>query len=474
MNNMKKTKIIATIWPATDSREKIKALYEAWVNVIRFNFSHWNYKYFEEIIKIIKELNKSWETRLSFLLDTKWPEIRTKDTEKVVYLEEGEEFIFTTLSNEDNIDIGGKNVIVADYEEIVSDLNIWNIIVLDDGLLRVEVIEKNTWELICKALNSHKISARRHINLPWIKINLPWITKKDKEDISFWIEHNFDFIALSFVRNKKNILELKNFLKEKKANIKIISKIESEQAIENIDDIIEFSDWIMIARGDLWVELPAESLPVFQKTIAKKCRIAWKFFIVATQMLESMIINRVPTRAEVNDIFYACEQEADCTMLSGETAAWKYPIESVEHMTKIIKFAESSIEYKHDYFFRNLWDDDYRKQMVKSAVLLSEEISASAILVFTDTGFMAKTISAFRPKLPVFAFSFEKKTLCFLNILFGIISLKLEKKSNIENVQNWLKLLKEKNLITPWDRLIVIYDRKEGDIFIPSIEIREI
>ncbi len=472
---MKKTKIIATIWPASDTKEKIKALYDAWVNIIRFNFSHANYKYFEEILENVKELNKKWETNLSILLDTKWPEIRTKDTDEVVYLEKDEEFILTTLSNEENIDSEWKKVIVADYEKIVSDLDLGNLIVLDDGLLKVEVVWKRTWELICKALNSHKISARRHINLPWIKINLPWITSKDKEDIEFWIKHNFNFIALSFVRNKENILELKNFLKEKNANnIKIISKIESEEAIENIDDIIEYSDWIMIARGDLWVELPAESLPVFQKMIAKKCMIAWKFFIVATQMLESMIVNRVPTRAEVNDIFYACEQQADCTMLSWETAAWKYPVEAVEYMTKVIKFAESSIEYKHDYFFRNLWDDDYRKKMVKSAVLLSEEIWASYILVFTHTWFMAKTISAFRPKLWVFAFTFSDETLKSLNILFWIKPIKIDKKSNLENVWNWIKILKEKNLITSGDRLIIIYDKKDNNEIIPTIEILEI
>ena len=472
---MKKTKIIATIWPASDTKEKIKWLYDAWVNVIRFNFSHANYQYFEEIIKTIKDLNASKETKLSFLLDTKGPEIRTKNTEEVVYLEKDEEFILTTLANEDNIDTQWKKVIVADYEEIISDLDIWNLIILDDWLLKVEVIWKNPWELICKALNSHKIWARRHINLPWVKINLPWVTKRDKKDIEFWIKHNFDFIALSFVRNKNNILELRKILEENNSkNIKIISKIESEEAIENIDEIIEFSDWIMIARWDLWVELPAESLPVFQKMIAEKCKIAWKFFIIATQMLESMIVNRVPTRAEVNDIFYACEQKTDCTMLSWETAAWKYPIEAAQNMTRILKFAESSINYNHDYFLRDLWDDEYRKQMVKQAIILSEKIEASAILIFTNTWFMAKTTAAFRPKLPVFAFSFKKSALCSLNILFWINPIKIEKKSHEENVANWINKLLKNNLISYWDKVIVIYDREEEKKFIPSIEIREV
>ena len=471
----KKTKIIATQGPASSSKEKLEALYNAWANVIRFNFSHVDYDEFAETIKVVKNLNNEKKTDLALLLDTKWPEIRTKRTDEVVELKKGEEFLMTDSTRENNITTDGKKLIVCNYEYIVPDLEIWDVIQIDSGLLACEVIWKNIWELLCKALNSHSIKGLRHVNLPWVKLKLPGITKSDRNDIAFWVKQGFDFIALSFVRNKENIIELQEYLKELNSSwIKIISKIESQEALDNIDEIIEYSDWIMIARGDLWVEVPFETLPIIQRQIAIKCKEEWKFFIVATQMLESMIENSIPTRAEVTDIFNWVMQKADCLMLSWETAAWDYPVEAVEEMTKIISYTESQIKYKHDYFSRELWTDEAKKVFVKNAIFTAENLWAKALVVFTKTWFMAKTTAAFRPNLPVYSFSFSEDISKKQNVLFWINPFVIEKKTNEENVDTALNVLKANNILEIWDKIIVVYDSVSNNKTIPCIKIMEI
>lgn len=472
---MRKTKIISTVWPATDNIEKIEELYKAWVNIIRLNFSHWNHEYFKNLINIIKELNIIWKTNLSILLDNKWPEIRTKKIENSVNIEQWEKFIMTSLLKEEKIINNNLKIISCDYEYIVEDLNIWHIVDIDSSLLKAEVIEKNENFLVCKALNFHIIKSLRHVNLPWIKLKLPWITDKDKLDIIFWIKNEIDFIALSFVRNKENILEVRELLNEHNSNhIKIISKIENQEALDNIDEIIENSDWVMIARWDLWSEVDLETLPFLQKMIWEKAKQAWKFFIVATQMLESMISNPVPTRAEINDIYTACEQAADCTMLSWETAAWKYPIESVIQMLKVINFAETQIIHNHNYLNIDLKEKNDKKYLLKNSLILAENLNAKAIIIFTRKWFMARTLAAYRPNLPVFAFSFEDKLVKKLNILFWINSFKIEKIDNEENVENAIKILLEKNLIKFKDKIVTLYDIEKDWKIIPSVQIREV
>jgi len=469
---LKKTKIIATQWPATIWKEKLQALYDAWVNIIRFNFSHANYDFFSSNLADIKALNDAWLTNLSILLDTKWPEIRTKKTSEIVELSVWEHFYITSLSLEDNISIDDKKLVVCDYEYIVADLEIGKIIDIDSGLLKARVIDKDNSKLLCEALNSHKVSSTRHVNLPWTKIKLPGITESDKKDILFWIKHDFDFIALSFVRNKQNLEELKVFLKENNSKqVKIISKIESEEALANIDEIIENSDGIMIARWDLWTEIPFETLPMVQKNLANKSKAAWKFFIVATQMLESMITNPIPTRAEVTDIFNAAMQKADATMLSWETAAWAYPVEAVKEMRKILKTTESQMTYDHNYFSRDIWVDNHKKLLIKNAIYLSEDLEVKAIIVFTNTWFVAKTAAAFRPNLPVFTFSFDERVKKSLNIYFWLKNFVIEKQSNEKNIEKAIELLMDKWLVLFWDKLVCIFDKKVKDKIIPTIEV---
>ena len=471
----KKTKIIATQGPATNTEEKLEGLYNAWANVIRFNFSHVNYEEFEKNINKVKKLNSENKTDLALLLDTKWPEIRTKRTDEVIELKKWEEFLMTDSTRENNITTEGKKLIVCNYEYIVPDLEIWDIIQIDSGLLACEVIWKNIWELLCKALNSHSIKWLRHVNLPWVKLKLPGITESDKNDIAFWVKQGFDFIALSFVRNKENIIELQEYLKELNSSwIKIISKIESQEALDNIDEIIEYSDWIMIARGDLWVEVPFETLPIIQREISIKCKSEWKFFIVATQMLESMIENPIPTRAEVTDVFNWVMQKADCLMLSGETAMWAYPVEAVKEMSKVILFTEWQVKYKHDYFSRDLWVDEAKKILVKSAIFTWENLWLKALLVFTKTWFTAEIAAAFRPSLPLYSFSYSENIAKKQNALFWVQPFVIEKKTNEENIYIAIDKLKSKNLLKEWDKIIVVYDLRKNGIKIPYTTIIEI
>ena len=480
MKEFKRTKIIATLGPASDSPEIIEKLYQNWANIVRFNYSHTNYEYFWKIIDSVKKLNSQWKTNLWILTDTKGPEIRTWVVQEKINLEKDEKFILTTINSKNNItnllNKEGLEVVTCDYEPIITDLPVWHIIDIDTWLLKAEVIEKKENYLVCKALNKHSIWSKRHINLPGIKIKLPWITENDKADIAFACKKWTDFIALSFVRNKENILELREYLKEIKAdpNIQIISKIENQEALENLDEIIEYSDWIMIARGDLWAEIPFESLPTIQREIANKCKEAWKYFIVATQMLESMIENPIPTRAEVTDIFNAVMQKCDSTMLSWETAAWKYPVEAVKTMTQVIRATEEQIKYKHDYFTRDLWIYENRKQLIKSAVYTAENIGAKAMLFFTKSGFMAKTASAFRPKLPLYTFTFSDNLLKKLVILFGLKTFLIEEKTNDENIKNAIQKLKEKELISSWDKIVTVYGIQKENEVIPSIQVIEV
>ncbi len=474
MKQLKKTKIITTVWPASDTKEIIEQLYLNWANIIRMNYSHTNYDYFSKIICYVKELNSECKTNLWLLTDTKGPEIRTKTIDEKINIEDQEEFILTTILLEDKIENSdNKKVIVCDYEPIITDLDVWHIIDIDTGLMKCEIVEKKKNSLICRAKNKHTIWSKRHLNLPWIKIKLPGITENDKKDIEFAVNLWTDFIALSFVRNKENILELREYLKQIKApeNIQIISKIENQEALDNIDEIIEYSDWIMIARWDLWAEVPYETLPIIQKQIADKCKASGKYFIVATQMLESMIDNPIPTRAEVTDLFNAVMQKADCTMLSGETAAWKYPIEAVKTMKSVLKYSETQVNYKHDYFTRDLGEYENRKQLIKNAIYTAENIWAKAMMIFTKSGFMAKTVSAFRPNLPVFTFTYSDNLLKKLTILFWLKTFLIENKTHVENIENAISKLKEKNLVELWDQIVTVYGIERKWDVIPSIQV---
>ena len=468
---MKRTKIIATVWPVTESEERLVELYNAWVNIIRFNFSHANYDVTTQIANRVKKLNAEWKTNLSLLLDTKGPEIRTWDVKEKLNFQ-----AWDTVKVYVNKDLCDDNSIFCDYPYLLEDLDLGDTLIIDSGLCNVVVKEKFENYLVWEILNNCVIWNRRHINLPGVKLKLPWITDKDKEDVLYAIKSDFDFIAMSFVRNKENIQELRDLLKEHNAeHIKIISKVENQEAVENLDEIVKFSDWVMAARWDLGIEVPVETLPFYQKEIVEKCRKEWKFFVIATHMLETMIESPFPTRAEVSDIYNAVMQQTDCTMLSWETTIWKYPIESVKMMSKIIVEAEKNTKYEHtDYSDDGLNDRDIEKKLlIKHGMSVAESLDAKWMIVLTKTWLLARLAAAFRPRVKVYAFTHAGSSYRFMNVLFGIKAFLLDNwgANHGENLSLALQTLKDKWIVKTWDKLVAITDIRKNDKNLPVMEI---
>lgn len=457
---MKKTKIIATVGPVTESEEQLIALYESGVNIIRFNFSHANYEVARAIMGRIRKLNSEGKTNLSTLLDTKGPEIRTGDLSAKIQFEKGDKMrIYTDISKFTNDGMS----LFCDYSSLLEDVNKGQIIRIDSGLFDVEVVEKSKDYIGVVALNSCLIGSRRHVNLPGVKLRLPGITDQDKKDVLFSIEEGYDFIAMSFVRSRSNVEELRNLLTLHNAShIKIISKIENQEGIENLDEIIEASDGVMVARGDLGVEVPIEKLPVYQLEIVKKSMAQGKFVIVATHLLETMIENPFPTRAEVSDIFNCVRQMTDCTMLSGETTIGKYPIKTVQMMTAVINEAEANMIYEHeDFSDEGLCNRDIEKKyLIKNALTMGESLDVRAVLIFTKSGRLARFAAAFRPNSDVYAFTMKENSVRYMNALFGIRPMLLpnwgEDLGN--NLDHAITLLKEKKILSPGDRIVAVND----------------
>jgi pyruvate kinase len=325
--------IVATIWPATQTREKLIALYDNWVRILRINCSHATHEWMDDFFNVARKVEKDISNTFAFLLDTKGPGIRTGELEEPVSYEKDEKFKIVVDKNL----VDDPKTMFIDYPFLLKDVQPKRIIKVDSGLFDVKVIKKHKEHIIWQAMNKATIGSKRHVNIPWIRVKLPWLTEKDKEDILFWIVRNISYVALSFTRKAEDILELREFLyKNNGAHIKIIAKIENQEWIDNVSEIIRVSDAIMVARWDLGAEVPIETIPSHQMNIIGKAKRKSKKVIVATQMLETMMTSRVPTRAEISDVFYAWVQWADYLMLSGETSIWKYPITTVQVMNKII------------------------------------------------------------------------------------------------------------------------------------------
>lgn len=329
--------IITTIWPATETKDRLHKLYDNGVRILRFNCSHATHEWMTQVIQTAKEVEKQVGNKFAFLLDTKGPGIRTGELIEPVTYSNGEEFKVVI----DKKLVDNPKTMYIDYKYLIQDADIDNTISIDSWIFDIRIKEKHENYLLVAAQNTATIWSKRHVNLPWINIKLPAITEKDKEDLLFGIEKNVSYVALSFTRKAEDIEELREFLyKNNGAHIKIIAKIENQEGINNISDIIMVADAIMVARGDLGAEVPIETIPSHQMSIIAKTKRKGKKVIVATQMLESMMNNRIPTRAEVSDIFYAAMQWADYLMLSGETSIGKYPISCVKTMNRVIAEAQ--------------------------------------------------------------------------------------------------------------------------------------
>jgi len=415
---LKKTKIVCTIGPKTESVETLKELLNRGMNVMRLNFSHGDYEEhgarIENLRKAIAETGK----RAALLLDTKGPEIRTIKLEggKDVSIQAGQKFTFTT----DKTVIGNNERVAVTYENFAKDLKVGNVVLVDDGLLEMDVQEIVGNEVICVARNSGELGENKGINLPNVSVNLPALATKDIEDLKFGCKNNIDFVAASFIRKAEDVREVRRVLVENGGErIQIISKIENQEGLDNFDEILAESDGIMVARGDLGVEIPAEEVPFAQKMMIKKCNKAGKIVITATQMLDSMIKNPRPTRAEANDVANAIIDGTDAVMLSGETAKGKYPLEAVEVMNRIATKTDPTIPAFYVSEVVNSYD--ITSAVAEGSADISDRLNAKLIVVATESGRAARDMRRYFPKANILAITNNEKTANQLILTRGVI-----------------------------------------------------
>lgn len=414
---LRKAKIVCTIGPASESVETLKKLIRAGMNVARLNFSHGSHEEHAARIANIRQAAEETGVPVAILLDTKGPEIRTGTlSTDAVELIEGNRIILTTEEM-----VGTAEKVSITYHELPADVAPGDTILIDDGLIGLTVEQVHDKEIVCLIKNGGTLKSKKGVNVPGVRINLPGITEKDAQDIGFGIEQGVDFIAASFVRKASDILEIRQILEQSNARIDIIAKIENQEGVENVDEILVVSDGIMVARGDLGVEIPAEEVPLVQKQLIKKCNELAKPVITATQMLDSMQRNPRPTRAEASDVANAIFDGTDAIMLSGETAAGKYPVESVETMDRIALRAEQELNYREILFkqaqLKQVTITDAISQAVANAAL---DLNAAAIITATESGHTARMVSKFRPKAPIVAVTPHANVIRRLSLVNGV------------------------------------------------------
>ncbi len=450
INNIKKTKIVCTLGPASENEETLRELIKNGLNVCRLNFSHGSHEEHKGRMDLVKKLREELNMPTAILLDTKGPEIRTgKFDVPEVFLEEGQTFTITMKDV-----MGNKEICTVSYKGLANDVKPGDTILIDDGLVGLTVKEVNNDDIVCEVQNSGIVKNHKGVNVPGVKVNLPAITEKDRSDIEFGIEQGIDFIAASFVRKVSDVLAIREILEENNAeHIKIISKIENQEGVENLDEIIEVSDGIMVARGDLGVEIPTEEIPVVQKLMIKKCNEAGKPVITATQMLDSMIRNPRPTRAEVTDVANAIYDGTDAIMLSGETAAGKYPVEAVKTMATIAKRAEETMRNRRDKINKS---KNVTDAISYATCTTAMDLEAKAILSSTASGHTARMVSKFRPDCPIVATTSNESVRRQLALTWGVLPLMREKSANIDQViVNSIEAAKTSNYVSKDDVVVI-------------------
>lgn len=450
----KKTKIICTMGPNMDEREMIYKLAVNGMDIARLNFSHGDHKEHLNRINMIKSVREELNRPIAILLDTKGPEIRTgllKGDRKVV-LTQGNEFVLTI----DEVE-GTEEKVSVTYKELPKDVKAGNKILIDDGLIELVVKKVTDRDVICEVENGGELGSRKGINIPKVKVNLPGITEQDKEDIIFGINHGVDFIAASFVRNAKALRDIRKILEDCNSDIAIIAKIENQEGISNIDEIIQEADGIMVARGDLGVEIPTEVVPFVQKTIIRKCNDAYKPVITATQMLDSMIRNPRPTRAEVTDVANAIYDGTDAIMLSGETAMGKYPLEAVQMMVNIAKETEAHMDYHAVMKDKKVHSTrGVSSAICYSAVATAMNLNAKIIVASSFSGFTTRMVSKFKPEANVIGLSPLDRTLRKMQIYWGVTPLKTDEVNSTDNLlTEAVKAVKENGYVEKDDIIVL-------------------
>ena len=452
---MKKTKVVCTMGPNTNDRELLKKLIENGMDAARFNFSHGDHEEQKSRMDLLKELRQELNTNTAILLDTKGPEIRTGVLKggKRIMLKAGEQFTLTTEEIE-----GDESKVSITYEGLVQDVDAGRVILIDDGLIELKVVGKSEKEIFCEVINGGELGERKGVNVPNVAVRLPAITEKDKDDIRFGVEQGIDFIAASFVRNAECVLEIKAYLKELGAPyVPIIAKVENAEGIKNIDEIIRAADGVMVARGDLGVEIPAEEVPYLQKMIIQKCNMNFKTVITATQMLDSMMRNPRPTRAEVTDVANAVYDGTDAVMLSGETAQGKYPLEALQMMVHIIQNTEQHLDYEGMLEKTG----GHLKSGVSSAigyssVLAASNLNAKCIITPSVSGATARVVSNLRPRQVILGVTPNERTLRRMSIYWGVKPIKSQAFNTTDDIcDGAIELAKVKQFVETGEIVVI-------------------
>jgi len=455
-----KTKIIATVGPSCNSKETLKELIHTGVDVFRLNFSHGDHGQHMEVIKMVRQLNNELGSHICLLQDLQGPKIRIDDVEEGIFLNAGQDLIITTEKI-----MGNNSIVSTNYSNLPKEIKVHHRIILDDGNIELKVKEIKDVEVITEVVFGKELKSRKGMNFPDTHVSVPSLTEKDRKDLEFGIENNIEWIALSFVREAQDIHDLRDIINRSGKDLKVVAKIEKPEALKNIDEIIEAADAIMVARGDLGVEIVMEEVPMAQKSIVRKCNLASKPVIIATQMMESMIENPRPTRAETSDVANSVMDGADALMLSAETATGKYPVKVIQSMVDTIASVEKqdSIYYK---FYPVKPGDTlfYNNSLVLASVHLAKETEATAIIGMTQSGYNAFRLASYRPKTAIFIFTGNKPLLNTMNLIWGVRGYYYDKSESTDStIADIEQILKDSGHI------------EKGDVFIntASMPIRD-
>ena len=449
----KRTKIVATLGPASIEKEVIKQLIEAGANVLRLNFSHGTHEDHQERINTIREISKEHDYHVAMLQDLQGPKIRIglmKDGG--VEITDGQQLVITTEEIE-----GDNQKVSTVYTEIVNDVSAGDTILIDDGNIELKTISVKGNEVVTEVVHGGVLKSRKGINLPDTNVSAPSLTEKDLRDLEFGLSQDLDWIALSFVRKADDIRQIKKIIADKGSSAKVVAKIEKPEALRNIDEIIEVTDAIMVARGDLGVEIPMHEVPLWQKKLVKKCNQAAKPVIIATQMMESMIENPRPTRAETNDVANAVLDGADALMLSAESAAGKFPVKAVQKMTETIKAVESTAESIYNKYFDKHFESSTRANdlLIRGACRLADNTSARALVIMTKSGYTGFRTAMHRSKSEIYLFTNNEKLMKQMCLVWGVKTFIYDSKENIDAT-----------LVEIENKLVETGNLKKGDIFI--------
>ena len=469
---MRLTKIICTLGPASDSLENIFALQQAGMNIARINFSHGTQDQHRKTIHSVQEVNKTKGCDIAIMIDTKGAEIRTGDVAEPILITKGQEVVFSSKALPDE----KRPVIMVNYDKFSTDVKGAETILLDNGVMSFECVSiENDGSVIARSHDDGSIGSRRHVNLPGADISLPTMMEKDWSDLQVGVDEHADYVALSFIRTANDVTEVRDYLQKHGSSMKTVAKIETRQAVANIDSIIDVSDAIMVARGDLGAEMPFEKIPAIQDMIVERSRQKGKPVIVATQMLESMIENPMPTRAEVTDIAHAATTRADSTMLSGETAMGKHPLQSVEAMSKIL--LETEAHQESDDHRERICELGERSALAEAGVSMALSIGAPAILILTRTGKTAQSVSHLRPNLPIIACTESPEVVRSMAMLHGVYPVTIaldDDKDPDATLARAFKAAMEAGLLQENQQVVVIADTLTNQGPIHSVHIRKV